>query len=81
MSLDDINRHLAIALPVDEDYNTLSGFLQEQWQKIPHQGEVFNYNDLQFTIISTENNRLQQIKIQQQPADLQTWDNNHLAQE
>ena len=81
MNLEDVNRHLAIDLPLNEDYNTLSGFLQEHLQKIPIQGEVFDYNDLQFTIISTEKNRLHQIKIQQQPPNIQTFSNNHLAQD
>lgn len=79
MSLEDVNRHLAIDLPVGEDYNTLSGFLQEQWQKIPIQGEIFDYNDLQFTIISTEKNRLHQIKIQQQPTGIQPSNRNQIV--
>ena len=81
ISLEDINRYLAIDLPVGEDYNTLSGFLQEQWQKIPAQGEIFDYEDLQFTIISTEKNRLQQIKIQQQSTNLQSFGDNQIDQD
>ncbi len=81
ISLEDINRYLAIDLPVGEDYNTLSGFLQEQWQKIPAQGEIFDYDDLQFTIISTEKNRLQQIKIQQQSNNLQSFGDNQIDQD
>lgn len=63
MNLEDVNKHLQISLPLTDDYHTLSGFLQEQWQKIPTEGEILNYNDLQFTIVATENNRLHQVKI------------------
>jgi CBS domain containing-hemolysin-like protein len=63
MNLEDLNEHLQIGLPLTDDYHTLSGFLQEQWQKIPTKGEILNYNDLQFTIVATENNRLHQVKI------------------
>ena len=66
MNLEDVNEHLQLNLPLTDDYHTLSGFLQEQWQKIPTEGEVLNYNDLQFIIVATENNRLHQVKIKRQ---------------
>lgn len=63
MNLEDVNEHLQINLPSTDDYHTLSGFLQNQWQKIPSEGEILNYNDLQFIVVATENNRLHQVKI------------------
>lgn len=63
MNLEDVNEHLQINLPSTDDYHTLSGFLQNQWQKIPTEGEILNYNDLQFIVVATENNRLHQVKI------------------
>ena len=63
MSLEDVNEFLDIDLPLAEDYHTLSGFLLEQWQKIPTQGETISYNDLDFTVIFAEENKLDQIKI------------------
>lgn len=64
MNLEDVNEYLQIDLPLCDDYYTLSGFLQEQWQKIPTQGESLNYDNLQFTVTAAENNRLKQIKVQ-----------------
>ena len=66
MNLEDVNQRLHIDLPLGDDYHTLSGFLQEQWQKIPGEGETLTYGNLQFTVVATENNRLQQIKIKRQ---------------
>ena len=63
MSLEDVNESLNIDLPLAEDYHTLSGFLLEQWQKIPTQGETISYNNLDFTVIFAEENKLDQIKI------------------
>ena len=63
MNLEDINQRLGIDLPLTNEYHTLSGFLQEQWQKIPSKGEILCYDDLQFTVVATENNCLQKIKI------------------
>ena len=68
MNLEDVNEHLQVNLPLTDDYHTLSGFLQEQWQKIPTKGEILNYNNLQFTIVATENNRLHQVKIKRKRA-------------
>ena len=63
MSLEDINDFLDINIPLAEDYHTLSGFLLEQWQKIPTQGETIRYNNLDFTVIFAEENKLDKIKI------------------
>ncbi|MGK7897440.1 MAG: transporter associated domain-containing protein, partial [Xenococcus sp. (in: cyanobacteria)] len=63
MNLEDVNESLDIDLPLAEDYHTLSGFLLEQWQKIPTQGETISYDNLDFTIVFAEENKLEQVKI------------------
>ena len=63
ISLEDVNELLNIDLPLAEDYHTLSGFLLEKWQKIPTQGETISYQNLDFTVIFAEENKLDQIKI------------------
>lgn len=63
MNLEDVNESLNIDLPLAEDYHTLSGFLLEQWQKIPAQGETISYDNLDFTVIFAEEQKLDLIKI------------------
>ena len=63
INLEEVNEQLQLTLPLAEDYNTLGGFLLEQWQKIPHQGEKLEYGDLDFTVTSADSNRLYQIMI------------------
>ena len=63
INLEEVNEQLHLALPLAENYNTLGGFLLEQWQKIPHQGEKLEYGDLDFTVTSADSNRLYQIMI------------------
>ena len=63
INLEEINEQLELNLPLAEEYNTLGGFLLEQWQKIPHQGEKLQYEDLVFTVTSADSNRLYQIMI------------------
>ena len=63
INLEEVNEQLQLTLPLAENYNTLGGFLLEQWQKIPHQGEKLEYGDLDFTVTSADSNRLYQIMI------------------
>jgi CBS domain containing-hemolysin-like protein len=63
MNLEEVNEQLELTLPLADEYNTLGGFLLEQWQKIPQQGEKLEYEDLAFTIALADSNRLYQILI------------------
>ena len=66
MNLEEVNEQLELNLPLTDNYNTLGGFLLEQWQKIPEQGEKLEYESLSFTITAADSNRLYQILISQQ---------------
>jgi len=63
INLEEVNEQLKLNLPLADNYNTLGGFLLEQWQKIPCQGEKLEYEDLGFTITSADSNRLYQVLI------------------
>ena len=63
MNLEEVNEQLELNLPLADNYNTLGGFLLEQWQKIPQQGENLKYDDLGFTITVADSNRLYQVLI------------------
>ncbi|QUY42467.1 hemolysin family protein [Acaryochloris marina] len=61
--LDEVNENLGLELPIVDDYQTLGGFLLFQLQKLPLPGEVHHLYNLEFTIISTDGPRLDQIQI------------------
>ncbi|MDJ0594843.1 MAG: hemolysin family protein [Pleurocapsa sp. MO_226.B13] len=63
INLEEVNEQLELNLPLADNYNTLGGFLLEQWQKIPHQGEKLQYENLGFTITAADSNRLYQVLI------------------
>ena len=63
MNLEEVNEQLDLALPIAAEYNTLGGFLLEQWQKIPSQGEKLEYERIDFTVTVADSNRLYQILI------------------
>jgi len=61
--LEEVNEQLHLDLPLVDEYQTLGGFVLYQLQKIPAPGEISYYNDLEFTVLSTEGPRLNQIQI------------------
>lgn len=82
LHLEEVNELLNFDLPLIDEYQTLGGFLIYQMQKIPAVGEILNYDNLEFTVISAEGPRLHQIQIRRQeipifnsePADLDGGD-------
>lgn len=64
INIEEVNEQLELNLPIADNYNTLGGFLLEQWQKIPLQGEKLQYGNLSFTVTLADSNRLYQILIQ-----------------
>jgi CBS domain containing-hemolysin-like protein len=63
INLEEVNQVLHLNLPLTREYQTLGGFLLYQCQKIPNKGEIFNYYNLEFTVISIIGPRLHQIQI------------------
>jgi CBS domain containing-hemolysin-like protein len=63
INLEDLNEALHIDLPLTREYQTLGGFLLYQLQKIPTIGEIFIYQNLEFTIMSVVGPRLHQIQL------------------
>jgi len=62
-NIDDINEHLELNLPEDEDYDTIGGFVFSHLGYIPKTGDSFEYKNLEFTITSAERRRIKRIKI------------------
>lgn len=62
-NLAQVNELLELNLPLADEYQTLGGFLIHQWQKIPVQGEMILYDNLEFTVVSAQGPRLSLIRI------------------
>jgi hypothetical protein len=54
---------LDLHLPLIDEYQTLGGFLLYQYQRLPLQGEILHYDNLELTVVSAEGPRLDQIRI------------------
>jgi CBS domain containing-hemolysin-like protein len=63
MDLEEVNKLLDLHLPLIDEYQTLGGFLLYQYQRLPLQGEILHYDNLELTVVSAEGPRLDQIRI------------------
>lgn len=63
INLEDLNEFLGLDFPLTDEYQTLGGFILYQWQRIPNQGEVLNYQNLELTIEKASGPRLDLIRI------------------
>lgn len=69
LSVEEVNELLDLNLPLNEEYQTLGGFITYQLQKIPGVGEVLRYNNLEFKVMSVAGPRVEQIQISQLEAE------------
>jgi len=60
--LDDVSKALGIVLDSDES-STLSGFVMERLNKLPLEGDSFNYKDFLFDIKKVESQRVEEVLI------------------
>lgn len=63
INLEELNEVLHLNLPLMREYQTLGGFLLYQLQKIPNVGEIFCYQNIEFTVVSVIGPRLHQIQL------------------
>lgn len=52
--IEEINELLDVELPIEEDYQTLAGFLIDRLQKIPSIGDSVSYNDIEWTVTAVD---------------------------
>ncbi len=61
--LSDLNEHLPHPLPEADDFDTLSGYMNFIFGKIPEENEVRSHGGYEFTILKRNNNVVESIKI------------------
>jgi CBS domain containing-hemolysin-like protein len=65
-NIDDVNDSLPFPLPESPDYDTVSGFINTLFGRIPNAGETIEYGDYDITILRRGKNTVELIKIQVQ---------------
>jgi CBS domain containing-hemolysin-like protein len=63
MEVDQIGELLSLILP-EGDYETLGGFLLERFGHIPQPGEVLHFENVIFTVLSSDERSIGRVKIE-----------------
>ena len=59
----EINKRLGFHIKEGEDYHTLAGFLLERFQMVPKIGDILEFKNIKFEIISMSGPRIDRVKI------------------
>ena len=60
----DLETQHNVSLPRDQGFETLAGFVMARLQRIPRQGDNFEYENHRFTVTAMEGNRVAQVKLE-----------------
>ena len=63
-SLRDLESQYQLLLPRDSGFETLAGFILARLQKIPRQGESFDYEAHRYTVLELDGHRIAKVKIE-----------------
>ncbi len=67
MKIDDLNDQLQIALPEDEDYETIGGYVFSRLGKIPDVGEHCAHDNIAIQVLEAEPRRIIRLRIEITP--------------
>ena len=63
-SLRDLESQYQLLLPRDSGFETLAGFILARLQKIPRQGESFDYEAHRYTVLELDGHRIAKVRIE-----------------
>ena len=67
---DDLRELLGgVALPDDDEYNTIAGLVIEQFGRIPHVGEHFDWAGWRFEVVDLDGTRIDKLLLQKLPEE------------
>src|SRR4029077_19548769 len=64
VSIRDLESQYQLSLPRDSGLETRAGFILARLQRIPRQGETFEYEGHRYTVLEIEGHRIPNVKIQ-----------------
>lgn len=68
VNIRDLESQYDLRLPQDEGFETLAGFALSRLQRIPHEGDAFDFEGRRFAIEKMDGNRVASIRIEPLPA-------------
>jgi len=76
-SIKDINQRLPLELPEKGEYTTIAGFFLHEFGKIPSEGEILKYKDLNFVVEKMIKRHIHSLKIVVKQTEEGSIDENH----
>ena len=67
--IEEINEIVGVALPEDDEFDTIGGFLMHQLGRIPKQGDIVHWNDKTITVLEATRRRAELVRIGQPNAE------------
>ncbi len=67
VNIRDLEAQYELKLPQDEGFETLAGFVLSRLQKIPKEGDTFEYEGRRFVVDKMEGNRIATVRIEPVP--------------
>src|ERR1700675_2291460 len=64
VSIRDLESQYQLSLPRDSGFETLAGFILARLQRIPRQGETFEYEGHRYTVLEIEGHRIARVRIE-----------------
>ena len=61
--LDDVAEVLGIGFVEDRDFDSIGGFIYSSLGTIPEPGEIIEYENFKFEVLSVEKNRIEKVKV------------------
>jgi CBS domain containing-hemolysin-like protein len=69
MPIAPFNERFGVALPENDEYETLSGFLNKLTGRIPELGEEIVHDRLVFAIVKKSQRRIRQVRVRRLPPE------------
>jgi CBS domain containing-hemolysin-like protein len=64
MLLEDLNEHLGVELPIEEDFETLGGLVFNRLGKVPAPGDQVEAGDVVITVIEADERRAHKLRVE-----------------
>jgi CBS domain containing-hemolysin-like protein len=68
VNIRDLEAQHEIVLPQDEGFETLAGFLLSRLQKIPREGDLFEYGGRRFAVEKMDGHRIASVRVEPAPS-------------
>ncbi|MCA9323016.1 MAG: HlyC/CorC family transporter [Planctomycetes bacterium] len=67
LSIDDLNDHLSLQIPDDDDYETIAGFLAAKLGKVPAKGENYQHDRVNFEVVDADERKVKRVLVTVSP--------------